>query len=85
MINLEKAKSDMKRYMKHRNRHHSHVVAEILYYKCPHMKEWRAGIIKNVIPHYGMTYYVLEVEVPSVGDSFLELVSEFNVLVEGEL
>lgn len=27
----------------------------------------------------------LEVDVPSVGDSFLKLVSEFNVLVEDEL
>lgn len=52
----------------------------MLYYRCAHIKDYREGVVKLVASHYGMNYYVLEVETgPPINESFLKLVSEFNV------
>lgn len=83
---MEQAKKRVDKFMKHRNRHHTHKVGDVLYYQCEHMKQWRKGVVYNVIPHYSMNYYVLEVQTgPPINESFLEMVSEFNVKSEGEV
>lgn len=65
-------------FQKSRARHHNHVVGETLCYYCEHIKTNRPGEVKMIIPHYGMNYYLLEVDATGLG-YFLKLVSEFNI------
>lgn len=66
-----------------RNKHHNHKEGDVLYCRCDHIKDYREGVVKLVVPHYGMNYYVLEVETgPPINESFIKLVSEFNVRTE---
>lgn len=63
-----------------RNKYHNHKEGDLLYYRCDYIKDYREGVVKLVVPHYSINYYVLEVETgPPINDSFLKLVSEFNV------
>lgn len=76
----ENIKTKLQRFTRHRNRHHSHVVGDVLCYQCDHVGTHRQGVVLNVLKHYSITYYVLEVETgPPINESFLHLVSEFQV------
>lgn len=59
-----------------------HAIGDTLYYHDRHMDADRPGVVTQIIEHYAMTYYVLEVDVPVIGDSFLQLMSEFQVRVK---
>lgn len=63
--------------MNRRNKQHS--VGDTLYYHDEYMKRDRPGTVIQIIQHNMLTYYVLEVEVPVIGDSFLSLLSEYQV------
>lgn len=71
----------IEKYHALRNARHNHVEGDTLYYHDQYMNADRPGTVKQRILHYGLAYYVLEVEVPVVGDSFLHLASEFQVRV----
>lgn len=86
MSDLEKASQYAKKWWQRRNRHHNHVDGDILYYHCEHMNNWREGAVMQVIPHYGVVYYVLEVCTgPPINEPFLKMVSEYNVRSKDEL
>lgn len=83
---LEDIKQRLEAEMKQRRRHSAHKEGDVLYYHDKYMNAYRDGVVLQVIRHTPlMTYYVLEVEVPIVWDSFLKLVSEFNVKTKEEL
>jgi len=61
--------------------HNSHPVGTTLYYHDQYMNADRPGKVVQIVPHNMLTYYILEVEVPIIGDSFLTLQSEYQVRV----
>jgi len=83
---LENAKERIRKFMQHRNRHSSHNVGDFLYYRCKDIQDWRKGTVYTVVPHYCMNYYVLDVQTgPPINESFLVMISEFNVRAEHEV
>lgn len=50
---------------------------EEVYYHCRDMQEGRKGIVKHIIQHHYLTYYVLEVETGI--DPVLTMKSEFQI------
>lgn len=86
MSDTENKKFILSKVLEYRNRHHNHIEGETLYYHCKYTDNWREGVVKNVIPHYGMVYYVLEVDTgPPINESFLRLVSEFGIKTGDEI
>lgn len=72
----------IEKYQALRMANHNHVEGDTLYYHDQYMNADRPGVVKQRILHNMLAYYVLEVEVPIIGDSFLHLASEFQVRIE---
>lgn len=62
--------------------HEAHPVGTTLYYHDQYMNADRPGKVVQIVPHYTLTYYILEVDVPVIGDTFLTLQSQFQVRTE---
>lgn len=77
-------KQILKSAHKHRERHANHHVGDELYFNCEFSDQYTKGVVYQVVP-YACTYYILEVDVPGLGDSYLEMVSQYQVLVENEV
>lgn len=66
--------------------HSNHEVGSTLYFYDKHMDDYRPGIVLQRIKHHSMVYYVLEVDTgPPINDTYLHMVSEFNVETENPL
>jgi hypothetical protein len=54
-----------------------HEIGDKVFYACRYTHAGRVGVVKHIIPHYSLTYYVLEVE--TYIDPFLKMLSEFQI------
>lgn len=43
------------------------------------IQDYRFGKVINIFEYNGIVYYILEIEVPIIGDTFIEMVSECSV------
>ena len=85
MVDMEAAYKKMAAYRTYRERHGKHVEGDTLYFKLDHHDKYVFGVVKQVIQHYSMTYYLLEVEVPVIGEAYLDLRSQYQVLSKEEV
>lgn len=83
--NKEKLRNTLNKYTQCWDRNSSHKEGDELYYKCSSCKVWRKGVVHSTIQHYALKYYVLIVDVPVIGDEYLELMSQYQVKVWDQL
>lgn len=82
---MDELKTKLHKYAQYRERHSMHKEGDELYYMCSSCKVWRKGVVHSAIQHYALKYYVLIIDVPVIGDEYLELMSQYQVKVWDEL